>query len=584
MPNQAEQIDYIEAALRQRFFVRVLKIETPSRAQWNESQHDTDRLSRALAAYTLVSLASIDDVVASRALTDGTNDGGIDALYYDRTGSRLLIVQSKFKRSGTAPSQDENLKTINGVRDLLNRRFNKFNTYFQQRISEIEEAFDTPGVMIEIILVFLGSNLGPHVSNDLNDFQFELNVVNSGMSWNWYGCTQVYQWLIAEQTPSTVTTNIILENWASVTTPRKAIYGQVRAAELAQLVNRYGKALFERNIRHYLGAVDVNTAIENTVRQRPSDLFYLNNGITVIASNVTQAQGRPNRCTFRLVDMSIVNGAQTAGAIATAATAGEISPDAKVLITIIEINSAPDDIGERITRARNYQNTVKKADFAALDANQERLRRELASIGVSYFYRPSEEARIRRADACTFEEAALAISCFAFPVLTSAQVNLQSSKGIKVENSIELIIIAKKQISKLWDQDSVTYSMLFNEHLSGIHMGRLIYIYRFVDQILADSEQSETSYERRTFFKHGRYFIMTILAQQSKEVLNRTELLLSETDKTLLSQLTNELAELIYAESINFKSDKGYLFMFKNLTECQLLADRVLARLAERAQ
>src|SRR5512144_811267 len=118
---------------------------------------------------------------------------------------------------------------------------------------------------------------------------------------------------------------------------RKAVYGQIQAAALAQLVEAHGKALFERNIRHYLGSVGVNTAIEETVRRRPSDFFYLNNGLTAVAEKITQAAGNASRCVFGLKNMSIVNGAQTAGAITNAALSGAISDEARLLITVIEI-------------------------------------------------------------------------------------------------------------------------------------------------------------------------------------------------------------------------------------------------------
>jgi hypothetical protein len=75
-------------------------------------------LSRALAAYTLVGLCGLDDTTAAGAITDGSNDGGIDALHFDRANNRLVFVQAKFKRTGAAPSQDENLKTINGIKAL----------------------------------------------------------------------------------------------------------------------------------------------------------------------------------------------------------------------------------------------------------------------------------------------------------------------------------------------------------------------------------------------------------------------------------------------------------------------------------
>src|SRR6266705_3683388 len=414
MPTREEKVAQIEAALRGRFFSSVPKVLKPDRAGWSEDRHDIDRLSRALAAYVLVGCAGIDDATAVGAITDGSDDGGIDALYFDRPGNRLVLVQSKFKRTGIAPAQDEVQKTITGVRHLRARQFDQFNEAIRNRLDEIEDAFDTPGVRLELHLAFLGDTVGPHATDDLNAFAGEFNQFSPVFAWCQTGLEVVFGWLVAEQAPATVDDQVTLENWAGVTARRRACYGQVRASALAKLVEDHGKALFERNIRHYLGTVGVNTAIEETVRTRPGDFFYLNNGITVVAELVTPAAGTPQQCAFGLKNCSIVNGAQTAGAIATATLAGNISPEARLLVTIIEIGDGADDLGLRITRARNHQNVVRGVDFAALDPNQERLRQQLAAVGVTYFYRPSAEARARREDAFTLEEAAVAIACLGF--------------------------------------------------------------------------------------------------------------------------------------------------------------------------
>ncbi len=578
-PQEQEKNAQIETALRIRFFPLIPKVMKPNRVHWTEEQHDTDRLTRALAAYGLVSLAGLDDATAASAVTDGEDDWGIDAVYYDRPRNRLLIVQSKFKRSGAAPSQEENLKTINGIKTLIARRFTEFNTHFQRRLDEIEEALDTPGVLLEVGLVFLGENFSPHVTNDLDALKAELNPL---MNWDKYGLSKVHSWLMAEQTPTTVTADVELANWAQITVPRRAIYGQVSAAALAQLVEAHGKALFERNIRHYIGSIGVNTAIEETVKRRPGDFFYLNNGLTAVADTITPAIGTPDRRNFRLTNISIVNGAQTAGAIATAARAGTISPDAKVLLTVIEVGTNPDDISRQITKARNYQNVVRGVYFAALDPSQERLRRELAVSGITYHYRPSAEARARREDAFTVEEAALALACLSFSVLTTPEVQQLRDQGRKPENAVDFAITAKKEIGKLWEQDGTAYPLLFKNELSGVRLCRLVRIYRFIDQILADTERSEASYHRRMFFRHGRYYIMCFVAHRSRDVLNKPDHQLSDDDRRLLSQRVNEISELIYAESTPLQGIKGYLSIFRNLTDSQPLADQVIVRLTDR--
>lgn len=581
MTTQQEQVAHIEAGLRRRFFPHVPKVELPQRSGWTEDQHDLDRLSRALAAYALVALANMDDAAAAAALTDGRDDGGIDSILYDRHQSRLLIVQSKFKRGGAAPSQEENLKTINGVKALMGRRFHEFNASFQNRLDEIEEALDEPGVLLDIRLVFPGDAVGQHVTNDLNALRAELNALAPRCGWTACGLKTVHDWLLAEETPAEVTADITLENWACVTTPRKAIYGQLSAAELVALVDQHGRALFERNIRHYLGSVGVNHAIAETARRRPTDFFYLNNGLTAVAETITPAAGTTACCAFRMTKLSIVNGAQTAGSITTAAVTGAISADAKILLTVIELGPAPDDLGLRITRARNYQNVVRGVDFAALDPNQERLRRELAVVGITYHYRPSAEARARRDDAFTLEEAALALACFSPRILTAAEVRHQHTLGRRPVNAIDFVVAAKKEVGRLWDQDGPHYPALFPESLAGVRVGRLVKLFRFIDQILAGSESAENGYLRRMFFRHGRYFLMAVVAHRSQDIIGRPTIHLIDNDKNLISQRVNQLGELVYAESLPLTAQKGYLAIFRNLGDAQPLADRVLRRLMD---
>jgi hypothetical protein len=222
---------------------------------------------------------------------------------------------------------------------------------------------------------------------------------------------------------------------------------------------------------------------------------------------------------------------------------------------------------------------VRGVDFAALDPNQERLRQELAITGITYHYRPSAEARTRRDDAFTLEEAAVALACLAF----SAKTTQELQQHPRPVNSVDLAVTAKKEVGRLWDQEGTYFPQLFPADLSGLRMCRLVRIYRFIDRILADTERAESTYHRRMFFRHGRYFIMAFVAYSSMDVIGRPEFALSVADQTLLSQRTNEIAELIYAQSQPLQAFKGYLAIFRNLTDSQPLADGVLQRLAQQA-
>ncbi len=578
MPTAADKLGHIEAALRQRFFPLV-----PPRTQnWTEAQHDLDRCSRSFAAFAVCGMCGLPDADGVGALADGTDDGGIDALYFDRVGQRLIVVQSKFKRpnnpehpQGVGPNQAETLKFISGVKALIQRRFDIFNAAIRDRLDVIEEALDTPGVKICLVLSFLGESLDTHSQQDLDAFVTENNKLSKCMSLKIVGISQSYDWFIAEQAAKPVDVQITLERWAAIDAPRKAIYGLVKGQDIAALVAEHGTALFERNIRHYLGSIGVNVAIEETVRRWPGDFFYLNNGITAVAGSITPAPGTPDRCIFDLNNFSIVNGAQTAGSIANALLDASISPGAKLLITIIELGDPADDFGLRVTRARNHQTEVRGVDFAALDPNQERLRQELAAVGIRYHYRPSAEARVRRDDAFTLEEAALALACLSFPPVHS------SARTKSPCNAVDFVVMAKKEIGRLWEQDGVAYQQLFSSTLYAIRACRLVRVYQLIDRILAASERAETTYDRRMFFRHGRYFIMAFVGHRLASVVANADPVLTQQDETLISQATNVLSELIYAASKPQRGDRGYLSVFRNLTEAQPLADAVLDRLAE---
>lgn len=576
MPTREEQVAQIEAVLRQRFFPLVPQ----GPGNRTPEDHDKNRLTRSLAAYAIARVCGLDDTAAAECITDGGDDCGIDAAHFDRANNQLVLVQSKFKRNGDAPSQADAQKTINGVKKLRERQFTHFNRDFQDRIDEIEDALDTAGIGIVVIFVYLGDALGRHATDDLNAYAAEVNALSEVLRWRDCGIASAHAWLVEEQSPGNVTVRVTLERWKPVTAPRKAVYGQIPAAALAELARQHGKALFQRNIRHYLGTYGVNAAIVDTVHSAPGDLFYLNNGITIVAEEIRQAGTSEASCPFEFINASIVNGAQTAGAMLTASQNGTISPDARLLVTVIEIGRNADELGVRITKARNHQNIVLGIDFAALDPTQERLRRELAAAGYRYFYRPSEEARIASDQSITVEQAAVALACLSCAPMSRTEVDLRRTRGQPYRNAIDLVVAAKKEVSRLWDQSGPLYPQLFSPELTGVRVCRLVRVFRMLNAILDGSEGAETEYARRMFFRHGRYFIMAFVAERCAAVVNRPGHDLTADDRTELSRATNELAEAIYAESMDRQWEKGYLAIFRNLGDAQPLADKVIRRLA----
>jgi hypothetical protein len=309
-------------------------------------------------------LADLTPAQAGNAVVDGGNDNGLDAIYFDRPNNKLWVLQSKI---GDAPDMGENKKFCGGIKDLMAGNFERFNAAIARIQPEIEEALATDGLQVIGCQIHQGGQLGPHAVADLDQLKAEMNQFVVRFDWRDLNLSAVHGMLMAEHAVQPVNVQLTLERWYGVEEPRKAFYGVIPAAKLAEFYVQHGKALFEKNIRHYLGAEEVNAQIAATVEDRPAEFFYLHNGLTAVCKSIRPAPGATQqKGVFSIEDFSIVNGAQTVGSIAASKVSkGSVSADAKVLITLIEVGDGQDNLGSKVTRARNTQNSIKGLHFAA---------------------------------------------------------------------------------------------------------------------------------------------------------------------------------------------------------------------------
>ena len=155
------------------------------------------------------------------------------------------------------PTVGENKKFCDGIRDLVAGRFDRFNQSFMRLQPDVENALETSGLLIVGCNVHLGDQLGPHAVTDLDQLGRDLNQFMRRFDWQDLKLSVVHGWLLAEQAAQPLVVELTLENWYSISGPKRAFYGLVTAAQLAELYEQHGETLFERNIRYYLGALAV---------------------------------------------------------------------------------------------------------------------------------------------------------------------------------------------------------------------------------------------------------------------------------------------------------------------------------------
>jgi AIPR protein len=135
--------------------------------------------------------------------------------------------------------------------------------------------------------------------------------------------------------------------------------------------------LFEINIRHFQGSVDVNKKIKHTIESSSSeDFWWLNNGITIIAEDPKEV-GK----TLSIENIQIVNGLQTSYSIFNNHDASQ-DDNRSVLVKVI-INSNKEMI-DNIIASTNSQNPVSATLLRATEPIQRNI--ELFFLNEGYYY------------------------------------------------------------------------------------------------------------------------------------------------------------------------------------------------------
>jgi hypothetical protein len=156
------------------------------------------------------------------------------------------------------------------------------------------------------------------------------------------------------------------------------------AAYHAFLVDEAGELrsdLFAANVRDYQGNVKVNRAIQETLNigDEEEDFWWLNNGVTILASNATHSG-----TILTIHDPQIVNGLQTSRSIYNFFKS---HPDRKndprqVLVRIISVPKAESQ--DRIIKATNSQTAMPDYQLYATEQTQMDIEAALKAFGLFY--------------------------------------------------------------------------------------------------------------------------------------------------------------------------------------------------------
>ncbi len=168
---------------------------------------------------------------------------------------------------------------------------------------------------------------------------------------------------------------------------RAAYLGVVGCKNYVQMVQKengeLNKGLFFENVRDFLGADNpVNEEIAKTIRDpEECDRFaILNNGVTIVAKNVT-----PSGDNFKLSQFQVVNGCQTSHVLFN--NRDTLTEDMYITVKLIETSDV--DLSGKVIATTNSQSLVTKEAFATIRPYHRGLEdffNAMRSTGYKYYY------------------------------------------------------------------------------------------------------------------------------------------------------------------------------------------------------
>lgn len=322
------------------------------------------------------------ELILQEYITDGKNDGGIDAVFNDPTSESndVVIVQSKFYESTPLKDEDitaELIKISSTLRDIDNCKLHEYNPNMVTAYRNARSAMADDG---EIKIIFFTSfkprdkrsrnKIEKFVRSNFKDYDLEfafkediedqIELIENGHNFVDYDQLEIDK------------TDNFLEYDSSIIV-------NISAKSLQDLAARRRNGLLGMNLRYYIRKKDVDTGIERSIRQTPNDFWYKNNGILIVCDK-WDIDGK----ILKLWQFSIVNGGQTTNRIGHADINEDFYLQCKVVQAKGDSSAAKDKFILDIAEATNSQKKIDTADMKANTPEQLSLRERLAREHVYY--------------------------------------------------------------------------------------------------------------------------------------------------------------------------------------------------------
>ncbi len=332
---------------------------------------------------------SYDQDIAKTWLTDGANDGGIDAIINDPSsdGNDVIIIQSKYYENTVLDSDAvaaEFVKIKGTLKDLRNNKVAEYNdnvvTAYRNATSQMEDDGE--------IRVILFTSYRPSGKREYNKLEKTMRTALTEYACEINCGADIESEIeICENGNLSVDFDKLkLDKKDNYLEYEDSVIVNISAQSLQDLYTRRRNGLLGRNLRYYVRQKVVDTGIAETIARTPEDFWYKNNGV-VIVCDAYEIDGTE----IKLTNFSIVNGGQTTNRISQVDISKDFYLQCKVVKTKGTTEEEKDLFILGIADATNSQKPIKPADLKANTPEQLRLRARLNNKGVYYITKKGDK-------------------------------------------------------------------------------------------------------------------------------------------------------------------------------------------------
>lgn len=396
-----------------------------------EEEINNLRSNAYIHLFLLVKFGIQDFSERYRYITDGPDDGGIDAYYINKEEKVVYLIQSKY-RTNVANYENKEIEADEiaamEIKNIVNggtigdngREYNGKIIKFQEAIRKLNN-LSLYDYKIIILANLYSSKKIKVVESLIKGYDYEIFDYNRAYNELIFPlCTSTYfqgdRIIIDKNIEGT--TNDYTESFENTSYGKCSVTLMfVPLSFIAEMVDTYKNSILQFNPRNYLSMSKnpVNKAISEGLELENEDFALLNNGITIVCSscNCTQKNGLKDSTNVHIEDPQIINGGQTAFTLSRVLHENDNTKLAnkKVLLKIIatyqdqkkELKEAGKEIVDyhvfinSISEATNKQTKIEEPDRRAnLEIQVEIQKRIYSQFGLLYERKAGEFEEVVR--------------------------------------------------------------------------------------------------------------------------------------------------------------------------------------------